>query len=410
MADQGFNVEQPSGLKEAGLSSDIEQNGVYPSNWLTNVWKRFRTADMADKAQRFGTAFLLIILILLIVFVMGRYYLPEQIVAIESAQTPTVSRSTEAESSLVDVEMPPLAEPYSYGAYDNGLARLARLHTDLPSRPRWEVTTYIVQTGDNIFDIAGKFNLNPSTVMWANYDTLADNPAALTPGQELFILPVDGTYYEWHAGDGLNTVAEFFKASPDDIVNWPGNNLSAETIGDYANPNIEPGTWLVIPNGYREFISWSAPLITRETAAEASIFGPGACGAIYDGPVGDGVMIWPTIERWLSGYDYSAETNHYGIDIAGDIGYAIWAVDDGVVVYSGWNNWGYGNVIVIDHGNGWQSLYAHLEYVNYGCGDYVYEGDIIGGMGSTGKSTGPHLHLELRSDLYGRPNPYLFLN
>ncbi|MCD6475830.1 MAG: LysM peptidoglycan-binding domain-containing M23 family metallopeptidase [Anaerolineaceae bacterium] len=246
--------------------------------------------------------------------------------------------------------------------------------------------------------------------MWANYYTLADNPNALQPGQELNILPVDGTYYEWHAGDGLTGVAEFFGVDVEDIISWPGNELNEETIGDYANPNIDPGDWLVIPGGSRDYISWSAPMITRENPAEASIFGPGACGAVYDGPIGDGVMIWPTIERYLSGYDYTPEINHYGIDIAGDLGYAIWAVDDGVIVYSGWNDWGYGNVVVIDHGNGWQSLYAHLDYINYGCGDYVYEGDIIGGMGSTGRSTGPHLHFELRSSVYGRPNPWDFLN
>jgi murein DD-endopeptidase MepM/ murein hydrolase activator NlpD len=78
-------------------------------------------------------------------------------------------------------------------------------------------------------------------------------------------------------------------------------------------------------------------------------------------------------------------------------------------VYAGENNWGYGIVVVIDHGNGWQSLYAHLSVLNVGCGSYVYQGDVIGYMGSTGRSTGPHLHFELRSDEFGRPNPLNFL-
>jgi murein DD-endopeptidase MepM/ murein hydrolase activator NlpD len=128
-----------------------------------------------------------------------------------------------------------------------------------------------------------------------------------------------------------------------------------------------------------------------------------------DGPVGTGTFIWPTTEKYLSGYDYSPETNHWGIDVAGRLGNSIFATDNGVVVYAGWNDWGYGNVVVIDHGNGWQTLYAHLSAFNVDCGSYVYQGDTIGAMGSTGNSSGPHLHFEMRSDKYGRANPWNFL-
>ena len=137
--------------------------------------------------------------------------------------------------------------------------------------------------------------------------------------------------------------------------------------------------------------------------------GPGFCGTITDGAVGIGTFTWPTTEKYLSGFDYSPDTNHYGIDVAGKLGNPIYAVDNGVVVYSGWNNWGYGNVIVIDHGNGWQSLYSHLSTIGVSCGASVYQGGTIGYMGSTGNSSGPHLHFELRSDKYGRPNPWDYL-
>jgi murein DD-endopeptidase MepM/ murein hydrolase activator NlpD len=397
------NDEHPS------IQDDLQQSKTAK---LANQLKQL---GLADIAQRIGTILVVVVLLAMIIWVMNRYYLPAK--AAESSPDGGVSQQAavrqgeqQAEEPTVQVELPALEEPYSYGAYDDGLSRVASLHTDLPSQPRWDVATYTVQEGDTIFAIGQKYNLKPETVMWANYNFLADNPHSLKPGQNLVILPVNGTYYEWNAGDGLNGVADFFDVSVDDIIDWPGNNLDRSTLGDLSNPNIEPGTNLIIPGGSRDFISWSAPLITRETAAQASIFGPGACGAVYDGPVGDGVMIWPTIERYLSGFVYSPETNHYGIDIGGDFGYAIWSIDDGVVVYSGWNNYGYGNVVVIDHGNGWQSLYAHLDYINFGCGAYVYEGDIIGGMGSTGNSTGPHLHFELRSSSYGRPNPREWLN
>jgi murein DD-endopeptidase MepM/ murein hydrolase activator NlpD len=87
----------------------------------------------------------------------------------------------------------------------------------------------------------------------------------------------------------------------------------------------------------------------------------------------------------------------------------IYAADDGVVVYSGWNNYGYGYVIVIDHGNGWQTLYAHLDTINVGCGQAVFQGNTIGTMGVSGNSSGPHLHFEMRSDIWGRVNPVSYL-
>ena len=86
---------------------------------------------------------------------------------------------------------------------------------------------------------------------------------------------------------------------------------------------------------------------------------------------------------------------HPAIDIGGQIGNAIYAADSGVVVYAGWSDYGYGYLIVIDHGNGWQSAYAHLSAVGVVCGQSVFQGSVIGGLGSTGNSTGPHLHFEL---------------
>jgi len=207
----------------------------------------------------------------------------------------------------------------------------------------------------------------------------------------------------------LNGVAEYFKVDPETIVSWPGNHLDKAAVGDYANPSIAAGTWLVIPNGRREFVSWSAPRITRQNPGVARLYGPGACGTIVDGAVGSGAFIWPTTNRWLSGYDYSLSANHPGIDIGGATGNAIYAADSGVIVYSGWNDLGYGYVVVIDHGNGWQTTYAHLSQIYAGCGASVTQGATIGLMGSTGNSTGPHLHFEMYSDTYGKVNPHQFL-
>lgn len=281
----------------------------------------------------------------------------------------------------------------SYG----GVPRLAQVHTTIPSRPREEVVKYTVLKGDTIFGIAEKFGLEPQTILWGNYYTLLDNPHSLQPDQELNILPVNGTYHEWQDGEGLNGVAEYYGVTPDDIINYAPNHLDAKTIGDFAHPNIKPGTWLIVPNGQRQFISWSAPLgVTRENPASARVLGPGVCEPVSGGAVGFGTFIWPTDHHFLSGYDYTPSANHWGIDIDGDEGQAVYATDAGVIVYAGWNNYGYGNMIMVDHGNDFQSLYAHLSSINVVCGQSVGQGNLIGLVGSTGRSSGPHLHFEIR--------------
>lgn len=282
----------------------------------------------------------------------------------------------------------------SYG----GVPRLAQVHTTIPSRPREEIVKYKVVKGDTIFGIAEKFGLEPQTVLWGNYYILLDNPHALQPDQELNILPVNGTYHEWQDGEGLNGVAEYYGVTPQDIIDYPANHLDAKTIGDLAHPNIKPGTWLIVPNGQRQFISWSAPLgVTRENPASARVLGPGACEPVSGGAVGFGTFIWPSDYHRLSGYDYTPNANHWGIDIDGDEGQAVYATDAGVIVYAGWNNYGYGYMIMVDHGNDFQSLYAHLSSINVVCGQSVGQGNLIGLIGSTGNSSGPHLHFEIRS-------------
>jgi murein DD-endopeptidase MepM/ murein hydrolase activator NlpD len=274
-----------------------------------------------------------------------------------------------------------------------GVPRLAQERTIIPSRPRQEITKYTVLDGDTIFGIAERFGLKPETILWGNYYVLLDNAHSLKPGQELSILPLNGTYHEWQQGEGLNSVAKYYGVTPEDIINYPANNLDAATVGDYANPNIAPGTWLIVPNGRREFVSWSAPL----GVTSARVLGEGACDPVSGGAVGYGTFIWPSNKHYLSGFDYSPSTNHWGIDIAGNEGEGVYATDAGVIVYAGWNNYGYGNMIMIDHGSGFQSLYAHMSAFNVGCGQSVGQGDVIGAIGSTGRSSGAHLHFEIRA-------------
>jgi hypothetical protein len=291
----------------------------------------------------------------------------------------------------------------------DGISR--RLDMEAPqgveSTNRQDVFTYTVEAGDNIFDIAQKFGLKPETVLWSNRYTLGDTPDGLGIGVDLVILPVDGLYHRWSEGEGLNGVASFYGVDPDVIVNYPLNGLSKENVGNYANPNIQPGTMLVVPGGTRPNVSWVSA--RDEEVSGNSYLGPGACGGIIYGNVGTGSFTWPTTAHWLSGYEYNPPV-HNGLDFGGDFGSPIYAADSGVIVYSGWSDRGYGNLIVIDHDGGWQTYYSHMiDGTLLPCGSNVQKGQLIASMGSTGNSTGPHLHFEMR--LNGYPvNPWDFLN
>ncbi len=349
-----------------------------------------------------------IILSLLVIAVFGVYlFIDGRIIAVSASvasSIETLDVSEKLETSRLRVDDLPTYSPETQTII--GVTRKTEIQTIFPERPRIEVLNYEVKVGDTLFGIAELYGLRPQTLLWGNYSVLQDNPHSLRPDQNLNILPVDGTYYEWHAGDGLEAIATYFGVSAQDLIDWPGNNLSQ--VLDLNNPPIEPGTWLVIPGGEREFVTWSAPRITRSNPAVASIAGPGACGSIYDGPIGEGYFIWPTVANYLSGNDYT--DYHSGIDIAGSMGNAIYAAASGVVVYAGWNNYGYGYMVVLDHGDGWQTLYAHMNQVNVVCGQAAFQGNVIGGVGSSGNSTGSHLHFEMQSDVYGRVNPFGFIS
>jgi murein DD-endopeptidase MepM/ murein hydrolase activator NlpD len=251
------------------------------------------------------------------------------------------------------------------------------------------VIDYTVTTGDSVFGIAQSFNLKPETVLWANYDQLNDSPDMLNPGMNLNVPPVDGVYYQWQEGDTVDSVAAKFKAKVQDILSWEGNNF------DLTNPQVETGQWIMIPNGHREFRQWLVPTIARsKSGVSKSVLGPGACEGDYSGAYGSGAFAWPTANHVLSGNDFWS--GHLGIDIAGAVGDGVFASDAGVIVFAGWSNGGYGYMIMIDHGNGYQTLYAHLSAVNASCGQSVYGGSYIGAVGSTGNSTGAHLHFEVR--------------
>ena len=282
------------------------------------------------------------------------------------------------------------------------LLRKPETHTEAPTQLRIDVIEYTVEQGDAIFSIAKKYNISPETLLWSNYDVLQDNPHFLEIGQTLRIPPTNGIWYLWQENDNLEAVAGKYKASVDDIVNWFCNRL------DLTNPTIEPNTYIMIPGGEREFQQWVVPTIPRGRAGVVTtVLGPGSCDTSGGGAFGTGYFAWPADNHYLSGNDYWS--GHLAIDIAAGSGAPIYASDSGLVVYSGWISGGYGNMVMIDHGNGYQTLYAHLSTIMTNCGSSVYQGQTIGLAGMTGgTSTGPHLHFEIRY-LGGFVNPWMYL-
>ncbi|MCU0485782.1 MAG: M23 family metallopeptidase [Anaerolineales bacterium] len=351
---------------------------------MTNQTAGDRAAvTLADRLVVVGTWLIAVSLVILAVFVGWHSQLtPEEVALPEPAKALVIA---EPAAQITNLGVP----AYSASVPVKAISRLARLHTIVPSRPRQDIVKYTVETGDSVFGIAKKYNVEPETVLWANYDLLNDSPETLSPGMELNIPPIDGVYYQWKEGDSLEGIAAQYKTTVEEIVNWAGNKL------DLADPKIEPDTWLMLPNGEREFRSWIVPQIARGAAGVSkSVYGPGACEGSYEGVYGTGGFIWPSASHVLSGNDFWS--GHLGIDIAAGLGDPISASDSGVVVFAGWSTGGYGYMVMIDHGNGYQTVYAHLSSVGVSCGQSVYQGGYIGGSGSTGNSTGTHLHFEVR--------------
>ena len=293
-----------------------------------------------------------------------------------------------------DVAMPALDAPETVLS----IGRNIQLKTNVPAdKPRYRPEEYRVVRGDSVFAIAESFKLKPETVLWANYDVLQDDPHSLKPGQVLSIPPTDGIYYQWKANDTLDTVADEFKANVDDILNYPGNSI------DLSDPKIDSGSWVMIPGGQREFVQWIVPTIARGASGTS----PTSQSSCPGGAVGSGAFVWPADDHSISGNDYWS--GHLGIDIAAGEGAPVYAADSGVVTMAtGGYNYGYGNVIQIDHGNGYSTLYAHLSSIGVGVCASVGAGQWIGAAGSTGNAQGAHLHFEVRQN-GGFINPWFVL-
>ena len=232
------------------------------------------------------------------------------------------------------------------------------------------IQKYTVQEGDTLSTIAAQFDITTQTILWSN--NLAST-STIRPGQELYILPVTGVAHTVQSGETLASIAQKFGGNVDDIVAFNG-------LVDASA--ITAGTELIIPDGEQP-----APPPVVKLASVGSIFS--STPAVNAVPSGTKLQ-WPTTTRKISQY-FGAY--HTGVDIDGACGDPVWAAESGRVVSAGWYG-GYGNQVVIDHGNGLRTRYGHMTSINVSNGQTVSRGQYLGSEGTTGRSTGCHIHFE----------------
>ncbi|MBI5944733.1 MAG: LysM peptidoglycan-binding domain-containing M23 family metallopeptidase [Chloroflexi bacterium] len=276
--------------------------------------------------------------------------------------------------------LPPLNTNSLPSLLDDGITRRLQLKTVIPKRASNKVTKYVVQMGDSPWSIAEKFGLKPETILWSN-DELNASAGSLKTGDPLMILPVDGVLHIVKEGDTLETLEGIHGTPTQEIFEFIGNNFDLT-----QPPQLTIGQQIIIPNGYSTIL-WSEAQVPV-----VSMTGSGG-GYSSDIPnLGSGYFIWPVNVYGLSQEYWSG---HPGIDLTTDFRQPVFASDSGTVVFSGWDDTGYGNFIVIDHGNGFQTTYGHNEANLVATGHTVVKGQQIAESGNTGNSTGNHLDFRI---------------
>lgn len=258
--------------------------------------------------------------------------------------------------------------------------------TQYSDKPRADVLDYTVVQGDTIGNIAKKFGVDVDSIKWLNPSL---DEKKVKPGADIKIPPVTGVVHTVQSGETIYTIAKKYGVSAQSIVDFPFNEFTNDETFSLAI-----GQTLIVPDGVMPNVPVSSP---RSLMAEQQTPNAGAVSAT-------GVWIWPAkgiITQYFKPW-------HKAVDIANHDGGPILAADSGTIIREGWDNTGYGNMIMIDHGNGFKTLYGHMSKFNVSMGQTVKRGDVIGQMGSTGRSTGTHLHFEIRTG-FGLMDPLGYL-
>ena len=237
----------------------------------------------------------------------------------------------------------------------------SEVFVDLGKSGTGQISVYVVRKGDTLGEIAEMFGVSTNTIVWANNI----KASSIKEGQELVILPISGVRHVVKSGDTVKSLATKYKADFDEILSY--NGLAADA-------KIKPGDIVVIPDGV---ISATQTSLAKTSGSQTY-------------PVYSGFYLRPIV----GGRKTQGIHGNNGVDLAAPTGVPILASADGKVIVSraGGYNGGYGTYVVISHANGTQTLYAHMSKDNVSVGQSVEQGQVIGAVGSTGKSTGPHVH------------------
>lgn len=243
------------------------------------------------------------------------------------------------------------------------------IETLVSEKVRDSIKIYKVEDGDTVASIAKKFGIDENTIRWQNKLT-GDK---IKVGQELEILPVTGIAHKVAKGETVHSISKKYDSSAQAIVDYPFNTFSNDETFELA-----VGQLIMIPDGIKPAEIQSTPRI-RQITPDAGVV------------VASGNFVWPTSGSISQNYAWY----HPGVDIANRAAPNVLAADSGTVTYSGCLTYGYGCYVVINHGNGYTTLYAHFSQLYVSQGQSVARGSAIGKMGSTGRSTGTHLHFEV---------------
>lgn len=247
---------------------------------------------------------------------------------------------------------------------------------EIESRKNDQISIYQVKEGDTISQIADMFEVSVNTIKWANGLT-----RPIAPGDQLVILPISGIKHTVKAGGTITDIAKKYNADAKEIALFNGVSI---------DESLTVGQVIIVPN---------VDLVIEEKKPSKTV-----AKGTKTSSSGSGSSSW-LIKPVNKGYRSQGLHGHNGIDFAAPIGTPIYAAAGGTVIIAksddGWNG-GYGNYVVIKHSNGAQTLYAHMTSVNVSSGESVSQGNQIGTVGNTGKSTGAHLHFEVR----GAKNPF----
>ncbi|OGY86638.1 MAG: hypothetical protein A2233_04335 [Candidatus Kerfeldbacteria bacterium RIFOXYA2_FULL_38_24] len=398
---------------------------------LKEKWRRFFHAQhkiLAVLTHRLAIHVFVVILTMSIVFVnvvqaksvRSDNFLQEslltQIVAPNNEYKITADTIIPVNTSYIDtssaVKVTPLGEDSKNAVANitttgNGGAVLGQTILEGNTKVNTEKTSYTVKEGDTASTIAAKFGVSTKTVLWSNN---LDDPDMIKPGDTLDILPVSGLEYTVREGDTVDSIAEKYEATAEDIVDF--NKLVNKT-------EIKVGENIIIPGGKKEDPPPPPPPTQTQLASIKQVFGSNTTSTtntttatVQNIPTTSGQNVtpnygasgqWPTVTHRMSQY-YGY--GHTGIDIDGEFGDPIYASDGGKVISAG-SEGAYGIAVRIQHANGIVTHYAHLQSLGVSAGQQVGRGQYLGQMGSTGRSTGSHLHYEVIVN--GRfVNPYTY--